>query len=498
MSDGLLNSIQIATRTWCEWMLSMSLHLTLLVIFLIVLDRLLRTCSARLRFLLWLLVLVRLVVPPDLALPTGITWWISGWFPSESQFVTAMVGDWVSTSAPSDVTANAGMLNQSTGEVASAEGDSNPHSLSASIDWTLCLFMLWFGAVLAQLGLVVYGWFHVRAWLRSSLPIDDPVVLKTCRRAHERVGLRFMIEVRDCGRCTTPLVTGWLRPIILLPTVVQQTLKPAELEAVLVHELTHVKRCDSLWRFVEAVLCSLYFFHPGVWIACYFLERNREEACDELTVTALAGKRRSYAEAIIKSSELVGYQPPHIALTMLGRSYPVQRRLARILDPKLPQQRGNAWIRMAVVLSLGLLLLPSGLRNTQALSPERARIASLRQSIEEPASIKPAPATSTPFPPVVTPDDLGNNSSASQIALEDKALQQLTSTQFDERLVAYKTLAVVGTVRSLEQLEKAFLTRSGIEQDAAEQALNKVWQHIRTQTGDKSSSPRAYQSPLEK
>ncbi len=70
MSQLLLDKLDGLARAWLNWMSSMSLHVALLVVFLLVCDRCLRRLSGRLRFAMWLLVLARLVVPPDLALPT--------------------------------------------------------------------------------------------------------------------------------------------------------------------------------------------------------------------------------------------------------------------------------------------------------------------------------------------------------------------------------------------------------------------------------------------
>jgi hypothetical protein len=79
MSESSYSALNSIVQLWGSWMWNMSWQLTILVAALLVLDRLLKHTSARLRHMLWLLVLARLLVPPDFAAPTGIAWWLGDW-----------------------------------------------------------------------------------------------------------------------------------------------------------------------------------------------------------------------------------------------------------------------------------------------------------------------------------------------------------------------------------------------------------------------------------
>ncbi len=464
MSAALTNSLDSIVTLWRDWMWSMSLHVTWLVVILWLLDRPLRRTSARLRFVLWSLVLLRLVIPPNFTLPTGISWWVGGLVAEHTSHWTLLQPNPKSTLA-------------ATVEVTSA---TSIGSVSA-ISWSSFLFTLWLGFVAAQLIWLALGWRQVRRWLAQSTPLTDAQSEQILQSAKLRAGFDGLVTLHDSGSCVTPLVVGFWRPKILLPTIVRENLSAAELETVIVHELTHLSRGDIWWRASQAVLGIAYFFHPAVWLARRRLNQVCEEACDEQTVLALAGRRRDYAQAIVKAATVVGYQPPYIAMNMLGDALPVKRRLERILDPALTWQAEGRWRRGLMALALALLLLPSGYQSTQATPPQLMRqsgLPSVRQRedvVENVAAVSEADA-------------------ALAAEEERQALEQLKSTELETRLAAYQTLERVGTLRSLPQLEAAFLQRRGLEQDAAKRALDRLWSIIRQSPSESSQTSRQFQS----
>lgn len=469
--DALVNA-------WANWMCSMSLHVTVLVALLWFLDRVLRRTSARVRFTLWLLLLARLVVPPDLALPTGIVWWLGDWYGQalEMRPWSALLSPPIS---PTDMVMSVdARLGAPAGSAVDAAREADK-----ALPWLGWLCMIWLGAVLAQLSMLILAAVEVRRWLASAAPIQDSSTHMLLQSAQRRSGVHHPVRLLDCGHCTTPIVIGWRRPVVLLPTVLRSSLTEKELESVLVHELMHVARGDAWWRGLMWLLRSLYFFHPAVWFAWWKMEHTCEEACDEQTINALSGRRRDYAQAIVKAATMVGYRPPHIALSMLSRCLPVQGRLRRILDPGLPlTERGaiRGWLGMAL---LAALVLPSGTRPAPAKSAEPFVA---RASAED-----------------WLPDQAQRAQEETREQTERMAISQMASEDFDQRMAAYAALRQWGTARALAPLEAAFLNRSGLEQDAAKQALDHVWQVIRTapmpptQTNTPVASSRQFENQAE-
>ena len=139
------------------------------------------------------------------------------------------------------------------------------------------------------------------------------------------------------------MVVGIIRPCILLPDGIEQRLQADELHAVLIHELQHVARHDTLVNVAQSVMLALYFFHPAAWWADLQLRRLREDACDEATIARLRGRRRAYGSGMVKMAEML------VAPPRTKRSSSIPRRTSPIFigptpSPALPAggEGGNA------------------------------------------------------------------------------------------------------------------------------------------------------------
>ena len=156
----------------------------------------------------------------------------------------------------------------------------------------IAIFGLWaFG--FAGIALIRFrGWLRIRSALRAGIPIDIPASL----------------EVRSSPGLLEPGVVGWLHPVLLLPAGIGESLTPAQLEAVLAHELCHVRRRDNLWASIHMVVEALFWFHPAVWWIGARLLEERERACDE-EVLSLGGEPCVYAEGILNVCKLYAESP---------------------------------------------------------------------------------------------------------------------------------------------------------------------------------------------
>ena len=335
---------------------------------------LLRKRSAAFLHALWLLVLLRMVLPPAFAFPTGWGWWLRDGNEKEvatihkpsvstNQNASALKSD-NTTAAPTELAAQQQTLPLTQDEpVEPADlktvsvGPAIPQS-TQSIQ--LILMLCWAGVATALLAMLARGQWLTWQWVRKAQKCDDERLSRIMERCCKRLAIKRPIGLRDSEACSTPLVVGLFRPIILLPSSVPEQLSDQELEAVITHELAHVTRHDALVNLFQGVLSALYFFHPLVWWTNFQIHRLREEACDELTVFALNGRRKAYGSAIIKVTEILGYAPSPLAFGIMEAKTSAKRRLSRILDPDLPRGHGVKWSSAAFVFFVGAVLLPCG------------------------------------------------------------------------------------------------------------------------------------------
>jgi beta-lactamase regulating signal transducer with metallopeptidase domain len=126
-----------------------------------------------------------------------------------------------------------------------------------------------------------------------------PREVELMKRAHQRLGLFPPVGLVVSGDTASPAVWGVFRPVVVLPEAMAAELSDGELDAVLLHELVHVQRRDNLTSSLQMLICCAFWFHPLVWIIDRLLLAEREMVCDE-KVIATIGDSRTYASGLLK------------------------------------------------------------------------------------------------------------------------------------------------------------------------------------------------------
>jgi uncharacterized protein involved in exopolysaccharide biosynthesis len=186
-------------------------------------------------------------------------------------------------------------------------------------------------------------------------------VLNDLRR---RLGVSRPVRLLKSALVEVPTVIGWLRPVILLPAVSLTGLTPGQLEALLAHELAHVRRLDYLVNAFQCLVETLMFYHPVAWWISRYVREERENCCDDLVIK-VCGDRLAYARALATMEGLRG-ELPELAFAASGGS--LLNRIRRLLGAS--SETGSASIRQlsgVALLGIGLLLVVLGVR--LAVSP---------------------------------------------------------------------------------------------------------------------------------
>ena len=118
------------------------------------------------------------------------------------------------------------------------------------------------GLMLARLALALQGGRRLRL---AATPISEGPITELVRRQAIQLGLKTAPLVAWCGRISVPVVVGIVRPMILLPTALATGFDPSQLEALLTHELAHIRRLDPLVNLLQRLIEVVLFFHPAVW-----------------------------------------------------------------------------------------------------------------------------------------------------------------------------------------------------------------------------------------
>jgi beta-lactamase regulating signal transducer with metallopeptidase domain len=343
---------------------------SLLIGLLFTLDLLMRRkVRPAVRYALWLVVLVKLLLPPSLAFPTSPSWWLrqAKATPAAPRATTVVV-----TYDAVDIPA----LPAATTPVFEAP----PQARLTPSAWGLV------GMLTVSLGLL--GWMVVR-WQQ---------VARDARRAAEAPArlrellpdLRRPVRLRLTDHPQSPAVCGLLSPVILLPRSLAEHLPPTRLRAVLLHELLHLRRGDVWVNCAQALLQIIYWWHPLLWFANARIRRVREEAVDDAVMLALNEDAEAYAPTLLEVAKLALHRPlASLGLVgILESRSSLRQRIERLMDFRPPRKAGLTFASALAVLGFAALAVPMGeapATNEAPQAPE-SQVATNSSASDDPSS----------------------------------------------------------------------------------------------------------------
>jgi hypothetical protein len=222
--------------------------------------------------------------------------------------------------------------------------------------WLAWIVAGWGVGVAACSGRPLLGSYTLWRLRRVGVSSVSSELLATFRRVSQRLGMRRSVLLLQSTLAQVPLVVGYLRPVILLPVSLITSVPLSQLEAILAHELAHVRRHDFVVNLFQTLVETLFFYHPAVWWLSHQIRVEREHCCDDLVVTRL-DNRFEYGRALLAIEELRG-QGAVLALGAADGS--LLRRVRRILGAdsgRAAVRWGDRWPGAAIgLLSVTTLL----------------------------------------------------------------------------------------------------------------------------------------------
>lgn len=216
-------------------------------------------------------------------------------------------------------------------------------SAAALLFWAL-------GVLFFSLRLLVAWFFTQRLRMRGTRPIDEER-LRMLQELRRRLRVTKTVALMESALVTVPTAIGWLRPVILLPASALVGLSPAQLEAILAHELAHIRRYDYFINLLQTILETLLFYHPAVWWVSGRIRRERENCCDDLAV-AVSGDPIAYARALLKM-ETLRTAAPQLAVAANGGD--LMKRIHRLVGIETKSDRRFAGV-LAVALAVTTII----------------------------------------------------------------------------------------------------------------------------------------------
>ncbi len=278
-----------------------------------------------------------------------------------------------------------------------------------------------------------------------------PTLLAKCRELQSRLGITRIVRFCECRWLDAPAVIGWFRPVVLLPVRALTGLTEDQIEAVIAHELAHIRRFDAFVNLFQVVVESLLFFHPAVWWLNKRVRIERENCCDDVAVAACGN---------------------HLAFSLAANGSPLAARISRILGLRHTAENRTAGLGAGFVCFAAAIVAASllyGVAHPAAAARiEKALFTPAAQAVAAPTP-KPAPVAKpvpmatamaapdpTPMPyPLPTPQPLPQPQEQSSV--KSSYIEEMKSVGFDhldvDELVSLKIQGV--TAEYVKQIRAA-------------------------------------------
>jgi beta-lactamase regulating signal transducer with metallopeptidase domain len=209
------------------------------------------------------------------------------------------------------------------------------------------------------------GYVVARRYARRAIRPVSSDIEQLAARLIERLAPGRVVRIFESSRIAVPVMLGWLRPVVLMPAAALAGLSTTQVEALIAHELAHIRRHDYLVNLFQSVIETLLFYHPAVWWVSRQVREDREHCCDEVALGVC--DRLVYATALAELASIKG--SPRLALA--ATDGPLLDRVRRILGAPNPSRPTTGWwpvflIVLIIVAAIPTAFMASGGRLTAA------------------------------------------------------------------------------------------------------------------------------------
>jgi bla regulator protein blaR1 len=343
---------------WAAYGSAFANHLwqsTLVVVAAALLTLALTKNQARVRYWIWLAASLKFLIPfaPLIAIGKQLSWFrTSGQTQAGFYFTIEQIGQPFAspTSGASTLPIHAYA--------------SVPTAMGPAV-----LVLFWLAGFIAVIAIWCGRWQRVSAAIRQSVPMRAGHELETLRRLERVAQLPTQLAILSSPATLEPGIFGIFRPVLLWPNGISAHLTPNHLEAVLAHELCHVRRRDNLAACIHMLVEALFWFYPPVWWVGARLIDERERACDE-QVLEFGSCREIYAERILKVCEFCVGSPLACVAGVTGSD--LKKRMVHIMSEQIGRKLDFSR-KLFITIAAGLAVAVPLMVGLFSATPSRAQ-----------------------------------------------------------------------------------------------------------------------------
>jgi protein involved in polysaccharide export with SLBB domain len=225
-----------------------------------------------------------------------------------------------------------------------------------------------------MMSVAVWGfvrWRRLAARIGKETLSSDSRLMDMLRRVQSQYGLTKPVRLATSLSSIEPGVRGIVRPVMFLPTGITDQLTEAQLEAIIAHELCHVRRRDNLTSAIHVIVQTIFWFHPIVWWVGSRLVEERERSCDE-NVLNMGSDPLVYASAILRVCEFYLALPLTIVSRVTGSN--LKTRIEEIMTPRIIRKIGNRRTLLLAFAAVVVVAAPVlfGMATVPARTPQHS------------------------------------------------------------------------------------------------------------------------------
>jgi bla regulator protein blaR1 len=196
------------------------------------------------------------------------------------------------------------------------------------------------------------GWYLLNRIRKTASLLSNGVAIQLKELA-KQMSIGVSISLGESAKIAAPMVIGILKPMVLLPAGLCAGLSSSQVEAILIHELAHIRRHDFLLNVLQSILESIYFFNPFTWMISSLMRSEREHCCDD-AVVKYGVDAKSYAYALASLEELKLSSTP-LAVSLLGNKNELLQRIKRLMEKSVTTYPLREKFLPVLLLLIGLL-----------------------------------------------------------------------------------------------------------------------------------------------
>ncbi|RQV97137.1 hypothetical protein EH221_04135, partial [bacterium] len=203
----------------------------------------------------------------------------------------------------------------------------------------------------------------------NELTVDFP-------RLKEVMQIRRLISIKSSSSIAAPVVWGFFRPILLLPPDFCRFYSRSQMRWILLHELAHIRRFDTMAATLQKIMQIFFFFHPVIWLTNWIIDQQREYACDDMALMSCGASRMECGKgflALVQRMNDASMIPPNATtLGLIKYHTQIRRRMMRMLDIERKLHGKLSFKSLSFVMIMAVIAFTLGGEKENDLSAQEA------------------------------------------------------------------------------------------------------------------------------